>query len=214
MDFRGAGGRSACSLTRSVRPGATTVPLMLQIILVRHGRPACDDRTPIAGWAFGAWVRGYDDAPIDVTVPPPASLRARASAIGCIATSSLRRARESAAVLAADRTFVYERLFAEAGIPSSIHLSLALPPRLWTFLSRVAWCCGWSRGVESLREARRRALRAAERLVELASEHGSVMLVGHGVMNTLISGALRRSGWRGSASGSAFWSVGVLQRAA
>lgn len=193
---------------------ATTVPLMLQILLARHGKPAFDDRTPVAGSAFAAWVRGYDEAPIDVTVPPPASLRAQASAMGCVATSTLRRASESAALLAPGRTFVRESLFAEAGIPARIRLSLALAPRHWTFLSRVAWFCGWSHGAESLREARRRAYRAAERLVELACEHGSVILVGHGVMNALISHALRRRGWHGSASGSAFWSVVTLQRAA
>ena len=193
---------------------ATTVPFLLQIALARHGKPAFDDRTPVAGSAFAAWVRGYDEAPIDVTVPPPASLRAQASAMGCVATSTLRRASESAALLVPGRTFVRESLFVEAGLPASIRLSLALAPRDWTFLSRVAWFCGWSHGAESLREARRRAYRAAERLVELACKHGSVMLVGHGVMNTLISRALRRRGWDGSASGSAFWSVVTLQRAA
>jgi hypothetical protein len=40
------------------------------------------------------------------------------------------------------------------------------------------------------------------------------MLVGHGMMNRLISRALRRSGWRGSAPGVAYWSVGALERAA
>ena len=188
--------------------------MVLQIFLVRHGKPAFDDWTPVAGVAFASWVRGYDEAPIDVTVPPPPGLRAQASAMGCIATSTLRRACESAALLAPGRSFVCEPLFAEAGIPSSIHLSLALAPRHWTFLSRVAWFCGWSRRAESLREARTRAHRAAERLVELAREHGSVMLVGHGVMNTFISRALRRCGWHGPASGSAFWSVVALQRAA
>ena len=187
---------------------------MVHLLLVRHGKPAFDDWTPVAGLGFATWVSGYDEAPIDVAVPPPASLRAQASAMGYIATSTLRRARESAALLAAGRTFVCDPLFAEAGIPSSIHLSLVLAPRWWTFLSRVGWFCGWSHGAESLREARCRARRAAERLVELAREHGSVMLVGHGVMNTLISRALRRRGWRGAASGSAFWSVVQLQRAA
>jgi len=187
---------------------------MLQILLVRHGKPAFDDWTPVAGAAFATWVRGYDEAPIDVTVPPPPRLRAQALAMGCVATSTLRRACESAALLAADRAFVCEPIFAEAGLPSSIHLTLALAPRHWAFLLRVAWFCGLSHRAESLRDARTRAHRAAERLVELAREHGSVMLVGHGVMNAFISRALRRMGWHGSASGSAFWSVVALQRAA
>src|SRR6266508_1340850 len=117
-------------------------------------------------------------------------------------------------LLAPGRRFLCDPLFDEAGIPSSIRLRLALAPRHWSLLARVVWFCGWSHGAESLREARGRAHRAAERLGELAREHGSVMLVGHGVMNRLISRALRRSGWRGSASGFAFWSVIALQRAA
>ena len=194
---------------RATKSAATCAAL-----LVRHGKPAFDERTPVAGSAFATWVRGYDEAPIDVTVPPPASIRAQASAIRCVATSTLRRACESAALLAPGRTIVCEPLFNEAGIPSTIRLSLALAPRHWTFLSRVAWFCGWSRGAESLREARSRAQRAAERLIELAREHGSVILVGHGVMNTLISRALRRIGWHGSPSAAAFWSVIALQRPA
>ncbi len=136
---------------------------MLQILLVRHGKPAFDDWTPVAGAAFATWVRGYDEAPIDVTVPPPPRLRAQALAMGCVATSTLRRACESAALLAADRAFVCEPIFAEAGLPSSIHLTLALAPRHWAFLLRVAWFCGLSHRAESLRDARTRAHRAAER---------------------------------------------------
>jgi len=187
---------------------------MPQIFLVRHGKPACDDWTPVEGSAFARWVRDYDDASIDVTVPPPASLQAQASAMGCVATSTLKRACESAKLLVPGRAFLCDPLFAEAGIPSRIPLRLALAPRHWSLLARVVWFCGCSHGAESLREARGRAHRAAERLGELAREHGSVMLVGHGVMNRLISRALRRSGWRGSASGFAFWSVIALQRVA
>jgi broad specificity phosphatase PhoE len=185
---------------------------MLQILLVRHGRPAVDYRTRIPGSAFGAWLRSYDEAPLDVTFLPPADLRARVSTIGWIASSPLRRSRESAALLAPGRPVVCDALFAEAGIPSTIHVSLALRPRHWTLLLRVAWLCGWSRGAESVHEARRRAHRAAARLVELAREHRSVILIGHGEINRMISRVLRRMGWHGPVSGSAYWSVAELQR--
>jgi broad specificity phosphatase PhoE len=75
----------------------------------------------------------------------------------------------------------------------------------------MAWYCGWSDGAESVHDARRRARRAAERLAELAREHRSVMLVGHGETNRLISRALRRMGWDGTGSGRAYWSVGELR---
>ncbi len=132
--------------------------------------------------------------------------------MACIATSDLPRARESAQLIAPGRSLVCDPVFAEAEVPSSIPLRVALAPRYWSVLARLAWFCGWSRGVESLREARARARRAAARLAELAAEHGSVMLVGHGMMNRLISGALRGGGWSGAASGFAFWSVTALQR--
>jgi broad specificity phosphatase PhoE len=135
-------------------------PPMPEIFLVRHGQPAFDDRTPIAGSAFAAWVRSYDGAPLDTSVPPPPGLRAQAAAVGCLAASTLRRAQESA------------------------------------------------------REARSRAHRAAERLAELARTHGSVMLVGHGLMNALILRVLGNAGWRGSASRATYWSVVAMERAA
>jgi broad specificity phosphatase PhoE len=188
--------------------------LMLQILLVRHGRPAVDFRTRIPGSAFGAWLRSYDEAPLDVASVPPADLRARVATVGCIASSPLRRSRESAAHLAAGRPVVCDALFAEAGVPSTIRLGLALRPRHWTLLLRVAWFCGWSGGAESVQGARRRAQSAAERLAELAREHRSVMLIGHGEINRMISRVLRRMGWDGPVSGSAYWSVAELQREA
>jgi broad specificity phosphatase PhoE len=168
----------------------------------------------VAGSRFATWVRDYDAASIDAAVPPPATLSARAEAMACIVTSNLKRARESARLVAPNRPILSDALFAEAEIPAAIPLRLALAPRYWSVFARVLWFCGWSRGVESLREARVRAQRAAERLAALAVEHGSVMLVGHGMMNWLIARALRRGGWSGAASRFAFWSVTALQRVA
>jgi broad specificity phosphatase PhoE len=178
---------------------------------VRHGKPAVDRRTPIAGVAFGAWIQTYNEAPLDVTYLPPASLRARVPAMGCIATSPLRRSRESAVLLAPGRPLGCDALFVEAGSPHTTRLRLRLPPVCWSFLFRMAWFCGWSQDAESLREARQRAQRAAERLVELAREHQSVILIGHGQLNRMISHVLLRMGWHGSRSGHAYWSVGDLR---
>ena len=135
---------------------------MLEILLVRHGRPACDYRTRIRGRDLGQWAEAYEHAPLDLTLAPPAELVARAATIPLVVTSTIRRA-------------------------------------------RVAWLLGWSRDVESLREATSRAARAADRLVSLASTHGSVMLVGHGMLNTLICRELRRAGWRGTGSPRTYW---------
>jgi broad specificity phosphatase PhoE len=182
---------------------------MLEIVLVRHGRPVCDARTPIRGSDFGTWARSYDEAPLDESLAPPADLCARAQSVACVITSTLRRARESAALLAPARPILAEAMFDEAALPRAGGFGLALRPSSWDVLTRAAWLCGWSGNGESLSAARTRARRAAERLAGLARSSGSVMLVGHGMMNALIRQELRRSGWRASALRFCYWGVMV-----
>src|SRR5262249_9717347 len=88
----------------------------------------------------------------------------------------------------------------------------ALSPNHWDMLARAAWMLGWSPSVESFRAARRRAELAAARLETLSHEHGAVALFGHGMLNTLIVRALRRSGWTGTGSPRIYWGSVVLQR--
>jgi broad specificity phosphatase PhoE len=124
----------------------------------------------------------------------------------------MRRAIESAVLVAPDRPLVSDPLFDEAGIPTAIELRLALAPVHWDAIARVAWMLGWSSGVESASEARRRAARAANHLAGLAWTHGSVALVGHGMLNTLIARALGRDGWIRAGSPRAYWGRVTLRR--
>jgi broad specificity phosphatase PhoE len=182
-------------------------------MLVRHGMPVCDQRTRVRGRDFARWVAAYEGAPIDQTLAPPSRVRTRLATVQCLVTSTLRRSIESAALAAPGRTPVSDALFDEAGIPTAIGLGLALLPTHWDALARAAWLLGWSRGVESATEARARATRAARHLAGLASTHGSVALVGHGMLNTFIARALRREGWSGSGSPRAYWGLVALRRA-
>jgi broad specificity phosphatase PhoE len=57
-----------------------------------------------------------------------------------------------------------------------------------------------------------RARGAAQRLIELARERGSVLLVGHGVMNRLIAAALLARGAVGPRRlRSGYWTSGVYE---
>lgn len=179
----------------------------LEILLVRHGRPVCDEITRIRGSAFGAWVRAYDSASLDPSVVPSQGTRARAAAVGCIVTSTLSRARESVAVLAPARSVICDSVFDEVPLPATFDLGLALEPRTWDFLARAAWFCGWSGGGEPFRLARTRAGMAAERLIALARQHHSVMLVGHGLMNALIRHRLQRARWSTEPLRTSYWSI-------
>lgn len=183
---------------------------MVEIILVRHGRPLVDDRSRIPGPELGTGVTGFEQAPLDTTLPPPPSLASRAAAARCIVSSTLRRSVESAALLAPARPVLSEELFVEAGMPVAMPGRVAIRPKHWDAFARIAWILGWSRGTESWPAARRRAALAAERLSDLAREHGSVLLVGHGMLNALIQRALRARGWSGGGWRSAYWSYVVL----
>ena len=87
----------------------------------------------------------------------------------------------------------------------------AVRPRHWNALGRIAWMLGWSRGRESWPAARHRSKLAAARLAELAHDHGSVLLVGHGLLNILIQCALRATGWTGGGWRSDYWSYVILR---
>ena len=185
---------------------------MLEILLVRHGIPLCDHQTKIRGCNFAQWVAAYDRAPINHHSLPAPELRSRLAAVSCIVTSTLRRSIESASLVATGRPAASDPLFDEAGIPTAIPFQFTLLPNHWDMLARAAWILGWSPGVESFRAVKKRATQAAARLETLAREHSSVALFGHGMLNTLIAHALRRSGWTGTGSPRIYWGSVVLQK--
>lgn len=169
----------------------------MKITLVRHGWPAWNYRTPISGREFAAWRQGEATAPIDSSQRPSAALESLVGAASCVAASTLRRSLESARLLAPATAPLIDATFREAELPTTIRCGLRLRPELWGLLARAAWFCGWSSGVESIRAARARAAQAATLLATWAAERGTVVLVGHGLMNVFIANRLRAAGWSG-----------------
>ena len=169
----------------------------MRIVLVRHGKPGVVSRDSIAGRDIGRWVRHYNDAGISRELAPPAALRDLASSAGCLLTSSLRRARESAAWLSASKEVRVDPELREAALPDSLAVSIRLSPRVWVPLARVAWWLNWCDSDETIGATRQRARRVADRLGALAAEYGSVVAIGHGMFNRFVASQLRRRGWRG-----------------
>jgi hypothetical protein len=97
-----------------------------------------------------------------------------AASAGCVLVSNLRRAKESAAWLAASKDVWVDPELREAALPDSLALSIPLSPRMWVALARVA-----------------------DRLGALAAVYGSVITIGHGMFNRFVARQLRRRGWRG-----------------
>jgi len=185
----------------------------MRIVLVRHGKPDAVSVAPIAGHDIGRWVRHYNDAGITRELAPPAVACGLASSAGCVLASSLRRARESAAWLAASKEVRIDPELREAALPESLAVPIRLSPGTWVVAARMAWWLNWCESDETIAMARQRAVRVADRLGALAAEHGSVMAVGHGMFNRFVASQLRRLGWRGpSVLPRAYWAVAQFDR--
>ena len=181
-----------------------------QVLLVRHGRPLWDERSPIRGTEFGSWVRGYDEAPLDPSTEPPVRLREQTVRFECVVTSTLRRSIESARLLVPGRSLVHDSVFDEASQPTNLPFRFRLPAKVWDAVSRGAWLCGWTGTAESFTEARARAVSGAVLLMKLAQEHGRVVLAGHGMMNRMLARELRRHGWAGTLPPRDYWGASLL----
>jgi len=168
-----------------------------KIILARHGAPAWDFNTPISGHDLARWLAGERDAALQPIQRPSAELAQLVRSASCVIASPLRRSIESARLIAPGVVPLIDEQFREPPLPCAIRSHLRLRPNVWTWLARCAWFCGRSAGVESFKAAWKRAAAAARSLVSRAEDHGSVVLMGHGLMNILIARQLRAMGWRG-----------------
>jgi broad specificity phosphatase PhoE len=163
---------------------------------------------PIAGRNVGTWFRRYDDIGITRELEPPESLRQLVSSAGCILASNARRSIESARWLAAPRDVRIDPDLREAALPDSLGVSIRMPPGVWVVIARVIWWLDWCRSAETIEATRSRASQAADRLCALVVEHGTVVVVGHGMFNRFVATQLVKRGWRGPRLlPAAYWSA-------
>jgi broad specificity phosphatase PhoE len=178
----------------------------LKIFLVRHGKPMMNDSEKISGLQLSEWVQRYDHAPIDLGYPPPLPLINAVEGIRYVVTSPLRRSIESARILVPELSHHVSLEACEAELPTPRFITFRMPARTWCALARLAWFVGWSPQTESLPRARKRAELVVEELENLAHQQGSILLLGHGIMNLLIAQKLRDRGWKSlQISGSGYW---------
>lgn len=163
------------------------------IWLARHLLCEIDITPRLSASEFVAWSASYDKAGVTGQIPSElADLVARG---GVVVTSHLPRALQTAA-LAGCPDPVVEPALARIPRPRMPFPVLRMRPLTWRGLGRLLWLLGWSAGTENRRSARARAVRAAERLIELA-RHREVIVIGHGYQNQMVAQELRRRGWRG-----------------
>jgi broad specificity phosphatase PhoE len=168
----------------------------MEIVLVRHGRPTALVGTLISGRDLGTWLAGFNQAGLAEAAAPPLRLQELVKAAGFVLASDVVRSIESAKLLPSGSVRIDPDL-REAVLPSSMGVAIRLPAAAWVVIARMAWWLNWCRSEEPIAAARARARRAADRLCALASQHGTVAVIGHGVFNRFIARQLLARGWRG-----------------
>ena len=186
---------------------------MNRISLIRHGRPAANLTSRITGHEFEEWLRDYDKAGIDASLPPPSALLQSLSTCALVLTSPAARAVESTAMLGLS---IHREVCAdaiEAPLPTRISWPLPSRPATLTAVARISWLLGVGRAKESKKDVRYRAQKLAHLLSSRAADCGHVALVTHGYLIRFLRPVLEHSGWRCSAGRSfGYWSCAHFDR--
>ena len=185
----------------------------MKIIILRHEKPITPSLSKLSASEFSDWVNEYNAAGLCPTSKPTEYAQNYANKCKAIVCSELPRSIESAKALNNENIILSDSIFNEAGLPIANWQTIKLSPKIWAVTFRVLWLLGYSRNSESFNEAKLRASEAVEKLTKIALEYESVIFVGHGVYNRMLSNELRRSGWSGPKSpGSKHWSFSIYER--
>lgn len=174
--------------------------LSVEISLIRHGKSKYIANDCITSYQFKDWVEKYNRNGIFEEETYPSETVNKVTTANMIITSDLKRSIDSAKILNTNVTAQSSSLFRETELPlpSSRVFGLKLKPSSWAFFLRCLWFLGYSRGCESLAQAKERARIAAELLVKHANQTSSVVFVGHGFFNRLLAKELQKMGWIGN----------------
>ncbi len=187
----------------------------MKITIIRHGKP----NIAALGWqtaaAFGQSILAYDEAGLSASSTPSPSTLTGIEDCSLILCSQLPRSIDSAKALASHQTTLSDPVFNEAGLPHAHWGGLKLSPWFWAVFFRLLWFMNYGHNSETLKDAKIRAKAAAQLLAELATKHGSVALVGHGIFNRLLAHELRNAGWVGPKNpGTQHWRFGIYEKPA
>jgi broad specificity phosphatase PhoE len=191
---------------KAARPG--------RIIIVRHGRPVLNrNEGPRLDWkAYRDWWSRYEQSPLADGQKCPEALIREIPEDAVLLSSMRPRAMQTADRLARGREVRRDSTFNEAPLPPPRWKTRHLP-KTWNKIARVVWLMGHHDGDEHVRDARRRAGKAADMLIEAAGEGRDVVLAAHGWFNRMVRPELKRRGWTcAHDGGDKYWSYRIYQK--
>ncbi len=188
------------------------IPKGARIILVRHGRPALPLRPRTSHNGFREYIDAYEAAGLDPESLPPRELSDLVKELDHIFTSDRPRSHQSALALGPHATLQADSLFAEAPLASPRIPLLKMRVPKWAVVARLLWHAGYHPEIENYREARHRAARAADILIDKIRDGGSAVLVAHGYFNAMIGRQLRQRGFvRTGAHRVRYWNAVIYE---
>jgi broad specificity phosphatase PhoE len=183
------------------------------IIIARHGKPALSRKVQLTWREYRKWWAKYDAGGLAEHQKIPKRLRRWTEKADVVISSSLLRAKESAALASGrEPDFIFDELI-EAPLPSPHLGPLKFRPKTWGTWSRIVWFWGWPDGMESHGQARKRANKMADVLAEHAEGGKIVYVSAHGWFNRMLKGSLKKRGWKcKSQNGDLHWSHRRFER--
>lgn len=182
-----------------------------QIILIRHGEPDIIK----TGWFSHKKVLEYSKQydKVGVLASDKKPVCAENLNVKRIYHSSMPRAAHTAhLIFDGSLEFRSDKRFREFEKTIFRILNFPMPLRFWNAISRILWFLGINtKGVESVKEAKKRVKRNASFLSQKASDEKTVILVAHGWHNRYVVKNLKKQGWYlAFNSGDGYLSVKIL----
>ncbi|MDX5348364.1 MAG: histidine phosphatase family protein, partial [Hymenobacteraceae bacterium] len=162
---------------------ANSAKKLLRIFLIRHARPQVERTGLFSHKQATKYIQEYDIAEVDAALPfEDADVLHQVKRVFC---STLHRSRKTARALFGQQTeYVEDANFREFERRIFKLPYLKLPINLWLVKARLLWLLGFnSKGIETFKEARKRAKQAAQVLIKEAQQEGVAVLVAHGLLN-------------------------------
>jgi len=184
----------------------------MRILLIRHGQPNIELSPRTSHGGFAGYIDSYEEADLAPSELPPQELRELVGELDHVFSSDRPRSHQSAALLAPKAQLIIDPLFAEAPLaaPPIPLLKMGVPK--WAAVSRILWHVGFHPKIENPRGAARRAVRAAEILIDRARLKGATALVAHGYFNWMIGRVLLKRGFARTGNHQArYWNTVIYE---
>ncbi len=182
---------------------------------MRHGEPdvAMLSKMKIKSKEFSKCLNIYNHSGISAASTPEVSKVEKFNQFRAVVASDLNRSIASASLLTSHQSLIIDPLFREVEGAYFRIPFLRLSVKTWSNIFILLWYIGLFEIKHSIKLAKLRAKRCAEKLISLAEKYDKVLFVGHGFINTYIAQELKFLGWDGPKVPSRdYWDYGVYKK--